>query len=46
MISGEGVYERPGSSQFRLTVCKMFRHDKNSFGGGLCMHANESIPVK
>ena len=46
MISGEGVYERPWSSQFRLTVYKMFRHDKNSFGGGLCMYTNESIPVK
>ena len=24
----------------------MFRHDRDSFGGGLCMYVNESIPVK
>ena len=24
----------------------MFRHDRDSFGKGLCMYVNESIPVK
>ena len=23
----------------------MFRHDRDSFGGDLCMYVNESIPV-
>ena len=34
------------NSQFRLTGHKMFRHDGDNFGGGLCMYVNESIPVK
>ena len=24
----------------------MLRHDRNSFGGGLCMYVNETIPMK
>ena len=34
------------SNQFRLAGYMMFRHDQDSFGGGLCMYVNESIPVK
>ena len=34
------------NSQFRLVEYRMFRHDRYSFGGGLCMYVNESIPVK
>ena len=32
-------------SQFRLAGCRMFRHDRDTFGGGLFMYVNESIPV-
>ena len=32
--------------QFRLAVYRMFRHDRYSFGGGLYIYLNESIPVK
>ena len=31
---------------FRLAGYRMFRHDRDSFGGGLCMDVNERIPVK
>ena len=24
----------------------MFKHNRDSFGGGLCMYVNESVPVK
>ena len=34
------------NSQFRLAGYRMFRHDRDSFGGGLCMYVNENIPVK
>ena len=34
------------NSQFHLAGYRMFRHDRDSFGGGLCMYVNESIPVK
>ena len=34
------------NSQFRLAVYMMFRHDRYSFGGGLYIYLNESIPVK
>ena len=32
--------------QFHLAGYRMFRHDRDSFGGGLCMYVNESVPVK
>ena len=32
--------------QFRLSGSRMFRHDRDSFGGGLSMYVNDSIPVK
>lgn len=34
------------SSKFRLTGHRTFTHDKNSFGGDLCMNAKEKIPAK
>ena len=34
------------NSQFRLAGYRMFRHDRDSFEGGLCIYVNESIPVK
>ena len=34
------------NSQFRLAGYKMFRQDRDSFGGGQCMNVNKSIPVK
>ena len=33
-------------SQFHLAGYRMFRHDRDSFGGDLFMYANDSIPVK
>ena len=34
------------SNQFRINGYKIFRFDRNRFGGGLILHINENIPCK
>ena len=34
------------NTKSHLAGYRMFRHDRDSFGGGLCMYVNEIIPVK
>lgn len=34
------------NSQFCLAGYRMFKHDRNSFGGGLYIYVNENIPEK
>ena len=34
------------SNQFRISSYKIFRLDRNHFGGGLILYKNENIPCK
>ena len=34
------------NSQFKITGFKIFRYDRNRFGGGLLLYVNEKIPSK
>ena len=34
------------NGQFSIDGYKMFRHDRNCFGGGLCLYVKNSIAVK
>ena len=34
------------NSQFSLDGYRMFRYDRNCFGGGLCMYVKDNIPAK
>ena len=34
------------SNQFRINGYKIFRRDRNRFGGGLILYINENIPCK
>ena len=32
-------------NQFSIRGCKVFRRDRNRFGGGLILYLNENIPL-
>ena len=46
LVSETKIERSFSNSQFRLSGYRMFRHDRDRFGGGLLTYFNESIPVK
>ena len=46
LISKTNVFNSFPNSQFSINRCKMFRCDRNDFGGGLCLYVKDSIASK